>query len=46
LGDWFPLRNYFLTSKASPIDTGIIVILVIIIIGEAELVLHGDDIIA
>jgi len=47
LGDWFPLRNYFLTSKASPNDTGIIVIVVIIIvIGEAELVLHGDDIIA
>jgi len=44
LGDWFPLRNYFLTSKASPNDTGIIVI--IIVIGEAELVLHGDDIIA
>jgi len=44
LGDWFPLRTYFLTSKASPNDTGMIVI--IVIISEAELILHGDGIIA
>jgi hypothetical protein len=43
LGDWFPLRTYFLTSKASPNDT---VIIVIIIVSEAELVLHSDGIIA
>jgi hypothetical protein len=46
LGDWFPLRTYFLTSKASPNDRGIIVIIVVIIVGEAKLVLHGDGIIA
>jgi hypothetical protein len=46
LGDWFPLRTYFLTSKASPNDTGMIVIIVVIIIGEAERILHGDGIIA
>jgi hypothetical protein len=47
LGDWFLIRNYFLTSKASPNDTGIIVIVVVIIvISEAKLVLHGDGIIA
>jgi hypothetical protein len=42
LGDWFSFRTYFLTSKASPNDKGIIVIVVIIIdIGEAKLVMHG-----
>jgi len=47
LGDWFPFRTYFLTSKASPNDTWIIVIIVIIIvIGEAQLVLHSAGIIA
>jgi hypothetical protein len=47
LGDPFPSRTYFLSSKASPNDRGIIVIIVIIIvIGEAELVFHGGDIIA
>jgi len=45
LGDWFPIRNYFLTSKASPNNVEIIVI-VVIIIGEAKLVLHDDGIIA
>jgi len=45
LGDWFPFRSYFLTSKASPNDREIIVI-VIIIIGEVELVSHSDGIIA
>jgi hypothetical protein len=44
LGDWFSLRTYFLTSKASPNDRGIIVI--VIIIGEAKLVLHNGGIIA
>jgi len=46
LGDWFPFRNYFLASKASPNDSGIVIIVVIIVIGEAELVLHSDGIIA
>jgi hypothetical protein len=46
LGDWFPFRTYFLTSKASPNDRGIIVIIVIIIVDEVEQVLHGSGIIA
>ena len=47
LGDLFPFRTYFLSSKASPNDTWMIVIIVIIIvIGEAELEFHGGDIIA
>ena len=46
LGDWFPLRTYFLTSKASPNDTGIIVIIVVIIVSEAKSVWHSDGIIA
>ena len=46
LGDWFPLRTYFLTSKALPNDREIIVIVVIIIVGEAKLVLHSAGIIA
>jgi hypothetical protein len=46
LGDWFPFRTYFLTSKASPNDRGIIVIIVIIIVDEVEQVLHGAGIIA
>ena len=46
LGDWFPLSTYLLTSKASPNDTGIIVIVVVIIVGEAKLILHSDGIIA
>jgi hypothetical protein len=46
LGDWFSFRNYFSTSKASPNDPGIIVIIVIIIVGEAKAVFHGDGIIA
>ncbi len=45
LGDWFLLRTYFLSGKASPNDRGIIVI-VIIIISEAELVFHVGGIIA
>jgi hypothetical protein len=45
LGDWFLFRTYFLTSKASPNDSGIIIV-VIIVVGEAELILHGDGIIA
>jgi len=44
LGDWFSFRTYFLTSKASPNDRGIIVI--VIIIGEAKLVSHNGGIIA
>jgi len=46
LGDCFPLGTYFLASKASPNDTGIIVIVVVIIIGEAQLILHSVGIIA
>jgi hypothetical protein len=45
LGDWFALRTYFLTSQASPNDSRIIVI-VIIVIGEAQLVFHSVGIIA
>jgi hypothetical protein len=46
LGDWFPLRTYFLTSKASPNDSGIVIVVIIIVIGEAKLVLHIGGIIA
>jgi hypothetical protein len=46
LGDWFPLRTYFLTSKASPNDSGIVIIVIIIVIGEAKFVLHIGGIIA
>jgi hypothetical protein len=45
LGDWLPSRTYFSASKASPNDTGIIVIVVIIIVGEAKSVLHMGGII-
>ena len=45
LGDWFPLSSYFLTGKASPNDSKIVIV-IIIVIGEAEFVLHGDGIIA
>jgi hypothetical protein len=38
LGDWFPSRTYFLASKASPNDSEIVIIVVIIVIGEVELV--------
>ncbi|MBN2115387.1 MAG: hypothetical protein JW730_02385 [Anaerolineales bacterium] len=46
LGDWFPLRTYFLTSKASPNDSKIVIIVIIIIIGEAKFDLHIGGIIA
>jgi hypothetical protein len=47
LGDWFPFRTYFLTSKASPNDRGVIVIIVmVIVIGEEKRVLHSGGIIA
>jgi hypothetical protein len=45
LGDWFPFRTYFLTGNASP-NNARIVIVIIIVIGEAESVLHVDGIIA
>jgi len=45
LGDWFLLRTYFLTSQASPNDSGIVIV-VIIVIGDAQLVLHMGGIIA
>ena len=37
---------YLSTSKASPNDSGIVIIVVIIVIGKARLILHGDQIIA
>jgi len=40
LGDWFPLRTYFLTSKASPNDSKIVIVVIIIVIGEVHLVVH------
>jgi hypothetical protein len=46
LGDWFPFRTYYLTSKASPNDSEIVIIVRIIVIGEAQLVLHMGGIIA
>jgi len=46
LGDWFPFRTYFSTSKASPNDSGIVIVVIIVVIGKAELVWHGDGIIA
>jgi hypothetical protein len=46
LGDWFPFRTYLLTSKASPNDRGIIVIIIIIVIDEAKMVFHVGGIIA
>ena len=45
LGDWFSLRKYFLTSRASPNDTEIVII-VMIIVGDAQLVRHDGGIIA
>jgi hypothetical protein len=45
LGDWVPSNSFFLTSKASPNDSGIVII-AIIVIGEAKLVLHIGGIIA
>jgi hypothetical protein len=46
LGDWFPFRTYFLTSKASPNNSWIVIVIIIVVIGKAELILHGDGIIA
>jgi hypothetical protein len=46
LGDWFPLRTYFLSSKASPNDSRIVIVVIIVVTGKAELILHGDGIIA
>jgi hypothetical protein len=46
LGDWFPLRIYDLTSKASPNDSEIVIIVIIIAIGEAHWVSHMGGIIA
>jgi hypothetical protein len=46
LGDWLSLRTYFLTSNASPNDSEIVIVVIIIVIGEAYLVLHIGGIIA
>ena len=43
-GDWFDLRDGSI-CRASPNDTRIVVV-VIIVIGEVEIVLHGGGIIA
>jgi len=37
---------YLSTSKASPNDPGVVTIIVIIVVGKADLVLHGGGIIA
>jgi hypothetical protein len=46
LGDWFALQAYFLASQAPPNDLEIVVIVIIIVIGEAEFFLHIGGIIA
>jgi hypothetical protein len=46
LGDWFPIRTYVLTSKASPNDSGIVIVVIIIVVGEAQSVFHMGGIIA
>ena len=46
LGDWFSLRTYVLTSKASPNDSEIVIIVIIIVIGEAHQIVHIGGIIA
>src|SRR6185503_5399914 len=40
LGDWFLLRTYVLTRKASPNDREIVIVIIIIVVGEAQLVWH------
>lgn len=46
LGDWFLLRAYVSTSQASPNDSKIVIIVIIIEIGEAKWVPHIGGIIA
>jgi hypothetical protein len=46
LGDWFRFRTYFLTGKASPNDSKIVIVVIIIVIGQAQSVLHNGGIIA
>jgi hypothetical protein len=46
LGDLVALQAYVLFSKASPNDSGIVIIVIIIVIGEASFVLHMGGIIA
>jgi hypothetical protein len=46
LGDWFLPGTYFLTSKALPNDSEIVIIVIIIVIGEAQLLFHIGGIIA
>jgi hypothetical protein len=44
LGDWFSSKTYLLTSKASPNDSGIVIVIIVIVIGEVDLVFHrGGD---
>jgi hypothetical protein len=42
----FLFCSYFSTSKASPNDWEIVIVVIVIIIGEAVIGLHGDGIIA
>ena len=44
-GDWFDL-GFLSTCKASPSDMRIVVIIVVIIVGEADVAVHGGGIIA
>jgi len=46
LGDLFPFRTFFLTSKASPNGLMIVIVDVIIVIGEANWLFHDVRIIA
>jgi len=40
------VQNYFLTGKASPNNPGIVIVVIIVVTGKAESILHGDGIIA
>jgi hypothetical protein len=42
LGDWLSSKPRLLTSKASPNDTGIVIVVIIIVIGEAIMGEHRD----
>jgi hypothetical protein len=45
-GDPFPFRTYSLFNKASPNAPRIVIVVLIIVIGEEKLALHGECIIA
>ena len=46
LGDLYPFETYFSASKASPNDSEIVIIVIIIVIGEAHWIFHVPGIIA